>query len=394
MATKPVTPHILFVVSGPSLNGAERQLCYFLKHYDRKVLRCSVLTVLSSTSSRCIGKTDFRQGLQEANIPVHSLNLSRFPTCGGLVSLTKQIRQISPDIIQAYGLAVDLAVRNLPLGRVFKIGSMRGTEDHRSSVAFLIDGLTSRIQSSGYISNSHAGKETLIKRGWVAAKKVCVIPNGIDPLPFINIDRPAARSKIRHALHITENTTVVICVANIYPPKGHAYLLQAVRSVADCYPITLLLIGEDRTNGELQTLIHQLSLDKIVKPLGTRCDIPELLAAADIFCLPSLHEGMPNAILEAMSAGLPIIGTSVGDISQMLDNGGCGTVVKKANEDQLAKRITDYIEEPSYAQQHGKLARDRVIDRYSLDRMVTAHENIYQKLVKQPRSCFAELGES
>ena len=394
MATKPVTPHILFVVSGPSLNGAERQLCYFLKHYDRKVLRCSVLTVLSSTSSRCIGKTDFRQGLQEANIPVHSLNLSRFPTCGGLVSLTKQIRQISPDIIQAYGLAVDLAVRNLPLGRVFKIGSMRGTEDHRSSVAFLIDGLTSRMHLSGYISNSHAGKQTLIKRGWVSAKNICVIPNGIDSLPFVNTDRRSACSGIKQSFHIKENTTVVICVANIYPPKGHTYLLKAVRSVADYYPITLLLIGEDRTNGELQTLIHQLSLEEIVRPLGTRRDIPKLLAASDIFCLPSLHEGMPNAILEAMSAGLPIIGTAVGDISHMLDNGRCGTVVHKGNKDQLANAITQYIEEPAYAQQHGKLARDHVINRYDLQSMVSAHENLYRNIMDHPRGCFAELGET
>ena len=394
MTVEPMTPHILFVVSGPTLGGAERQLCYFLKHYDRAVLRCSVLTVLSSTSPRCIGKTDFRQGLQEANIPVHSLNLSRFPTCGGLASLTQKIRQISPDIIQSYGLAVDLAVRHLPLGAVFKISSMRGTEDHRSSAAFLIDGLTGRIQLSGYISNSHAGKQTLIKRGWVSAKQICVIPNGIDPSPFVTAAQSDTRSRTRQSLNIQENTSVICCIANIYPQKGYTHLLRAVRSLTDSLPIEVLLIGEDRTNGQLQTLIRQLSLRDVMKPLGTRHDIPELLAASDIFTLPSLQEGMPNAILEAMSAGLPIIGTAVGDISQMLDNGRCGTVIQKANADQLANAIARYIRDPAYAQQHGKLAQDRVTHCYSLDNMVSAHEQVYTSIRNVPRNCFAQLTTS
>ena len=389
VATKSVVPHVLFAVTAPVLGGAERQLCYFLKNYDRSRLRCSVLTVLSSTSPRCIGKTDFRQSLNEASVPVHSLDFKRFPTYRGLVSLTKKIRQISPDIIQSYGLAVDLTIRNLPLGHVFKIGSMRGTEDHRSSTAFLIDGLTSRIQSSGYISNSHAGKQTLIKRGWVSTDQICVIPNGIDPLPFINTDHPAAHTAIRQSLQIKENTTVIICIANIYPQKGHSYLLKAIRSIADSFSIKLLLVGEDRTNGELQRLIQQLSLEEIVEALGTRCDIPELLAGSDIFMLPSLQEGMPNAILEAMSAGLPIIGTSVGDISQMLDNGGCGTVVKKADADQLASAIERYLCDPAFAQLHGKCARDRVIHRYSLENMVLAHEDLYINLIKKQRYRFA-----
>lgn len=383
-------PHVLFAVTAPVLGGAEQQLCYFLKHYDRSRLRCSVLTVLSSTSPRCIGKTDFRKNLNEASIPVHSLDLTRFPTCHGLASLHRRIRQISPDIIQSYGLAVDLAIRNLPLGRASKIGSMRGTEDHRSSTTFLIDGLTHRILSSGYISNSHAGKQALISRAWVGSDSIFVIPNGIDPTPFITVNHQAARVAIRKSLGIRNCTTVIVSVANLYQPKGYSYLLDAIRDVADSFSVRLLLAGEDRTNGNLQRLIQQLSLENIVDVLGTRSDIPELLAAADIFTLPSLQEGMPNAILEAMAAGLPIVGTAVGDISHMLDHGKCGTIVRSANARELADAVERYIREPGYGRQHAIRARERVMHLYTLEKMVRAHEELYQTIFKKNHYRFAQ----
>lgn len=374
------TKHILFVVSGPTLGGAERQLCYFLEKYDRTRLTCSVLTVLSPTSKRCKGKNDFRPTLEAIGIPVHSLDLARFPTATGLVALNKEIRNFAPDIVQSYGLAVDFAIRNLPLGRIAKISSMRGTEDHRSSLTFLLDGLTSRFQLTGYISNSFAAKQALIDRGFARAQKICVIPNGIDCSPFTAPALAAARLSMRSSLTIRENETVVACVANIYRQKGHTYLLQAIHKLSGSFPLRVLLIGEDRTDGFLNSLLHQLSLQEHVLTLGTRTDIPELLAASDIFTLPSLQEGMPNAILEAMSASLPIIGTAVGDVTQMLDNGRCGTVVQKKNATEIASAITRYIRDPAYAQRHGKLARDRATNCYSLEKMVDAHERFYMGL--------------
>lgn len=388
------TKHILFVVSGPTLGGAERQLCYFLEKYDRTRLACSVLTVLSPTSKRCKGKNDFRPILKAIGIPVHSLNLDRFPTSTGLFALTKEIRKVAPDIVQSYGLAVDFAIRNLPLGRIARIGSMRGTEDHRSSLTFLLDGLTSRFQLTGYISNSFAAKQALINRGLARAEKICVIPNGIDCSPFKAPALAAARLTTRSSLAIHENETVVTCIANIYPQKGHAYLLQAIQTLSRSFPLRVLLIGEDRTNGALNSLLNRFSLHKYVLNLGTRNDIPELLAASDIFTLPSLQEGMPNAILEAMSAGLPIIGTAVGDVTKMLDNGRCGTVVQKANAGQLANAIGRYIRDPAYAQRHGQLARDRATHCYSLDRMVDAHEQFYKGIGHNQPNCFTQLTTS
>lgn len=386
--------HILFVVSGPTLGGAERQLCYFLENYDRKRLRCSVLTVLSPTSKQCKGKNDFRPTLKAIGIPVHSLDLAQFPTATGVVALAEEILQFAPDIVQSYGLAVDFAVRNLPLGPIARISSMRGTEDHRSSLTFLLDGLTSRFQLTGYISNSFAAKQALISRGLVRAEKICVIPNGIDCSPFRAAALSAARLSTRSSLAIRENETVVSCVANIYPQKGHTYLLQAIQTLSRSFPLRLLLIGEDRTNGVLNSLLKRLSLQRHVRNLGTRNDIPDLLAASDIFTLPSLQEGMPNAMLEAMSAGLPIVGTAVGDIPRMLDNGRCGTVVQKANAHQLANAIARYIRDPAYALRHGKLARDRVTHCYSLDKMVRAHEQVYTSIKTNQRNCFARLTTS
>jgi glycosyltransferase involved in cell wall biosynthesis len=126
-----------------------------------------------------------------------------------------------------------------------------------------------------------------------------------------------------------------------------------------------------------------MDLAEDIRFLGNRRDVPALLAAADLFVLPSLWEGLPLVLLEAMAAGLPAVVTAVGGNPEVVENGVSGVLVPAGDEQALAAAMLSLLNNPLRRQQMGQAARERFDRYFSLRRFIEAHENLYEQMLAQ-----------
>jgi L-malate glycosyltransferase len=214
------------------------------------------------------------------------------------------------------------------------------------------------------IANSRAAAERLLFER-VPAHKVAVVANGLD---FDRVQHRQWRPKLRK----------VVVVANLRAEKGHDVLMDAAVDVLRQFPdAEFELVGG---GPELEPLLARADARRMSHAftfLGHRDDVAARLAQADLFVLPSRSEAFPNAVLEAMAAGLPIVASGVGGILELVDHGTTGLLVPPGEPRPLADAICRLMAEPAYAGQLGDAARGEARARYSFERMVAAFEFIY-----------------
>jgi len=170
------------------------------------------------------------------------------------------------------------------------------------------------IDSISYVRkivvNVQVIKNSFAKEEMIDEQKIEVIHNGI---ALQDTGRKTQDTSLKKNLGIKKDDLTIVHVANIKPVKGHSYLIKALAKIAPQYPnIKLLLIGEDKLDGQMRDLVEKLGIARNVAFLGKRDDVGSLIRLADICVLPSLSEGMSNAIMEYMQAGKPVIATNVG----------------------------------------------------------------------------------
>ena len=163
------------------------------------------------------------------------------------------------------------------------------------------------------------------------------------------------------------------------------HLLGAFHALLKLQPTArLLLAGDGPDRAALEETVRALRLGPFVRFLGTLPDPWPLLAAADIFVLPSLWEGMPNALLEAMAAGLPAVATAVGAVPEMVVDGREALVVPPGDAGALARALAELAESPARRREMGALARRRVEGSYRIEETVARTERLYDELLASP----------
>jgi glycosyltransferase involved in cell wall biosynthesis len=214
--------------------------------------------------------------------------------------------------------------------------------------------------------------------GGIPRERITTIVNGIDPDRF---QSPESRSELRQKLNLPTDRPVIISVGRLTRPKGYPYLLGAlVLMASEARPLTLI-VGDGPDRHDLESQITRLKLEHDVQLLGNRRDVPDLLAAADLFVLASLWEGLPLALLEAMASGLPSVVTAVGENSKLIRDGTSGLLVPPADGPALADAIRRLLYQPLQRKRMGQAAREEVKRRFSIERCIKAHENLYEELL-------------
>jgi len=174
-------------------------------------------------------------------------------------------------------------------------------------------------------------------------KDIIVIPNGIDLEKFKGFSKQAVRDKFK--IHF--NKKVILFVGNLRSVKGIDYLIGAMNSIKEKVPeAVLLLVGDGEQKKELEEMVKHLNLEENIIFSGKVLNkyIPEYMSASDIFVLPSLSEGFPMVILEAMASGLPIVATKVGGIPEVVKDGENGLLVEPKNSKQIAEKVLLLLE--------------------------------------------------
>ena len=213
----------------------------------------------------------------------------------------------------------------------------------------------------------------------VKTEKVVMIYNGIDFERFqVKVD---TRSK-KEELGIRDEVIVLATFGRLAPEKGHRYLIEAAAQVRGVFKnIVVLIIGEGEIKKRLMQQASRLGIEKEIKFLGERQDIPELLSITDIVILPSLYEGFPLAALEAMAADKPIIATSVGGLPELITDKQDGILVEPKSSSSLAESILRLIKDKDFARQLVLRAKGKIKNRFNQEKMLSRITALYDEVL-------------
>jgi len=193
--------------------------------------------------------------------------------------------------------------------------------------------------------------------------KVTVVCNAVD------LDRypaPIDRAKVRAELGFGPSEHLMTMVGTFKRQKGHRYLVGAAAALVPRFPtLHFLLVGDGELADQVRTQVRAAGLSDHIHFLGTRRDVPELLSASDSFVLPSLWEGLPVALTEAMASGLPVVATDVSGTSQVVIDGESGLLVPPGNERALAEAMDRLLSDPALASELAAAGRERIAASYS-----------------------------
>jgi len=217
-------------------------------------------------------------------------------------------------------------------------------------------------------------RDMVIQEEGFAAERIEIIYNGVE-LPEKPKESPQ-ESRVKFGLK--ENDTVIMHVANLKPVKGHKYLLEAFAGIIAQHPHSkLVLIGRDELNGQLQRRAQELNISDKVLFLGKRDDAQSLLAMADICVLPSLSEGMSNAILEYMAAQKPVVVTRVGGNPELVVDGHNGFLVDKENSQQLKNTLLALIDDRQKRLEMGRAGYQMAQKEFSMRAMLSKYGYLF-----------------
>ncbi len=374
---------VVHLITALDAGGAQVMLCNLLSKTNREKFEPIVISM--------VDRGIFGDRIEALDVPLHTLGMNTGkPSITALWKLQQLLRQLQPHVIQSWMYHANIAAElsqllsfmNIPIcwGIHHSIASLE-SEKKLTIVLIKIGAYLSHlIPKIVFVSQSSQQQHQAL--GY-ADRHSQVIPNGFDTSLFI--PSPAAKHSLRDNLGLSEDTFLIGAIGRNHPMKDHANFIQAAALLLAHHPkIHFLLIGSGLTNdnSNLVAQIEQLKIQDRVHLLGARSDISQLTSALDICSLSSAYgEAFPLVIGEAMSCGVPCVVTDVGDSAWIV--GDTGKVVPPKNAPALAEAWQELVELDLQARTElGKMARQRVIDNFSIELIVDRYEEVYTSLAQ------------
>ena len=368
---------VLWLIKGLDSGGAERLLSTAIPYIDRNTFDYEVAYCSPHNNGLAIE-------FERADIPVFCLNLKTSFDPRGPYRLFRLLRDRRPQILH-----IHLPYTGI-LGRV--IGRLAGMKDivyTESSVMEMYNPLTRFLNLLTYpldrsnIAVSGEVQRSIIKHRIASRTKPLVIYPGV--APSCDMASNGQSDKVREALGIPANHKVVGNVANVRPEKGHDYLVRAAKIVLDsCPDVTFVIVGGEKVKGDigrLEELTERLGIRERVIFTGSRRDIFDIMRTFDLFALSSLYEGLPVALLEAMSVGKPAVAPAVGGIPEVIEDGLNGVLVQPRDPEKLAEKILEILQDPILRSKMSRNAAQAVQERFNLQEMVRRVEQVYSDML-------------
>jgi L-malate glycosyltransferase len=364
------------------IGGTERQFVHVANGLDRSRFAVDI------ACHRCEGPLldTLHPDLPVHTYPVHGSFLN-FKSIRNQARLIRDIRKEKFDIVHSYGWYPNVFA--IPPSRLsfhpVIIASIRDAGAYMTPAKIQALKIVCAI-SDCVLANSEAGRAWLIEQG-VRERKIEVIRNGI-VVPR-RAERPDGIGPVRKEFGIPAGTPICACIGRVVSGKGIEFYLQAARILADQRrDVRFLMIGahsvEEHYRPEIEALAGKLNIGDRIIFTGQREDVPRILQEVDIVVHPSLTEGLSNVILEAMAAGIPVVATRAGGNSELVQDGHTGFMVPVRDAVQIANAVSRLLDEPQMARALGERARQRVIDEFALDRMLSKTEALYLRLLEKP----------
>lgn len=379
---------VLFIITQSELGGAQRFLSNLASHLNRDIHEF-LIAVGSS------GNGDFLRVLKAGGIPFQTLKfLKREPSLNDIKAvfeIRRLIKSYRPDV---------LFLNSSKAGFIGSLASVFPTKINAMKVVYRIGGWTFNDPWPKWKKwlwivfewISAKWKDVIIvnnQRDLEQAKKLKIKPrgetvlvhNGIETYKLDLLPREEARKKLlektaKYSGKNIRSKNIIGTIANFYPTKGLEYLIQAADSFTDIDDSVFFIIGDGELRPELEKMIQNKGLGGKVFLLGQIHDAYKFLPAFDVFVLPSVKEGFPWALIEAMSAKLPVIATDVGAIPEIIDDRKNGLLIKPEDPAGLADKIKEVLENDHLKNELGIQAHQTVLFKFDLDKMVRKIEEL------------------
>ncbi len=365
---------ILYVSTSTTIGGAEKTLYTLATLLDPKVHQVAGVVSVKPEGA-------YARKLKLQGIRTESLDIEGTPKLADAARLAAIITRLRPDIVHA------VMFKAIQLCRLAKpkvdfpfrlVSSPRVHYRTRSAFTLLIDRAL-KNRDDLLIAECDASREFLVERLHYAADKVLTIRNGVDLAgwPVSKVDRQNRRMELR----LNAGEVLIGAVGRLDKQKGFATLIEAMSRLKGT-DLRCVILGEGPERIHLEALIRKHELEKRVWLYGERPDIVAWLSAFDINCLPSLWEGLPNSLLEAMALGLPVVASAVDGVPEVVENGKTGVLVPAAAPAALAKALKALAEDPPRRAALGAAAHAAVMEKFTLRRMMDEYHDAYTRVVQ------------
>jgi glycosyltransferase involved in cell wall biosynthesis len=291
----------------------------------------------------------------------------------------RAIRQFKPDLVTAHstkaGYAARIACALLRKPVIFTAHGWafsEGESSWRRKLLPLAERLAALV-TQRIICVSQHDLELAVKQKVAPSGKLRLVHNGLDPAPFL----VAKGDSVRREFGL-QDQPVLTMVARLSPPKDPLTLLEACRLLKGEYKC--LLVGDGELREQVERFVSQNGLASRIILAGERKDIPQILAASQVFVLTSYKEGLPISIIEAGLAGLPVIASRVGGIPELVQDGINGYIVPPADAPALAKTIQRLLDDADLRQRLGKASREKTLGEFVFDRMYNKTHEVYREV--------------
>ena len=401
----PGNVRVIHVITRLDMGGSAQETLFTVLTLDPQFYK--VVLIKGSTNESAMTQAEFQnvnqqlaaacdRGVEIITLPSLVRRISPWHDLKALVLLWSLIRRYKPHIVHTHTskagvlgrlaawLARVPAIIHKPHGHVFY-----GHFGPRFSRFFLmVERLLGRITDHVVALTPMEARDYLGLRV-LTAEKISIIHSGV-ALNRYHITAKKRQQK-KKELGISPDSLVVGFVGWLIPIKGVTYLVNAMAEVVQRHPNSLLvLVGKGDEKGEeeikLRERVASLGLADRVRFLGWRPDVDEIMSCFDIFVLPSLNEGMGRVLVEAMSAGLPIVASRVGGIPDLVTHGENGLLVPPANAGALEQAISDLLSDKSRRKHMGETGK-KMCRPYSVEAMVEKIDDLYSRLVEECSCC-------
>lgn len=381
MASPDSRPLVAHVVYRFDVGGLENGVVNLINRMPAERFRHAVIAMTEVS--------DFRQRVQRPDVQFHALHK---PPGQGLriaPAMVRLLRELRPAVVHTRNLgALEMALPAAWAGVPVRVHGEHGWDSNDP------DGLSRKCRFvrrlyrpfvHRYVALSRHLQRYLVDAVGVPANRVVQLYNGVDTQRF----RPAPqRTPIEGSPFNDPALWLVGTVGRLQAIKDQVLLARAFVRALERAPqardrLRLVIAGEGALRASVEQVLREAGVESLAWLAGARDDVPDVLRGLDAFVLPSRAEGISNTILEAMATGLPIVATAVGGNVELLEHGVTGTLVPSGHVDAMATALLEDLAQPQLARQRGEAARSAVQRRFSLDSMVAAYGDLYERLLTQ-----------
>lgn len=377
---------IIHVINGLGTGGAERSLAEMLPY----LIAGGFAPVVACAFKR-------RDGVQEIveriGVPIR---LFRGASLFGRASILRRlIREMRPALVHTAIFESDIVGRLAAAGTGVPVltslvntsyDAVRRADPNVGRIRLLaaqhLDGFTARRLTTWFHAITNAVREAAVSSLHIDPDRVTVVTRGRDPTR-LGVPSYARRTRAREQLGIAPDAEVLVNIGRQEFQKGQRVLLRAIDAVLQHRPRAILLIAGRTGNAtaELERLRRALVHGDRVRMLGHRDDVPELLAASDLFVFPSLYEGLGGAVLEAMALGVPLVASRIPAIMEIAHEGGNALLVPPGQPEPLGAAICTLLDDEGMRQAFGQHSRRLFLEHYTLERSARQMAELFHQVI-------------